>query len=200
MIKAIAFDYGGVVKINQQDLIKEICEYLKIEREVWRKEYFKINKMFNIEGKSFEEVILFLVAKFDPSEKTRNYMIDLLKENDSLYHLNNELIIYIKKLKEKGYKIALLSNNSLTLRAKLIEENIFDLFDAIVISSEVGYMKPQPEIFEILFKKLKVNPNEVIFIDDSLKSLEKADEIGYIPILFKNNEILESELASILGI
>lgn len=78
-----------------------------------------------------------------------------------------------------------------------IEENP-DLFDVVVISAEVGCQKPQPEIFDILFKKLDLKPSEVIFIDDTLKSLEGADKIGYIPVLYKDNKTLKSELSSIL--
>ena len=198
MIKAIAFDYGGVIKINEQDLIKEIYDYLKISKDDFSREYFKINKMFNIEGKSFEEVTLLLVSKFNNSEEAKEHTLKLLQENKNKYHLNEELIKMIKELKSKNYKIALLSNNSLKLRQKLIEDNILDLFNEVIISAEVGYQKPQPEIFDFLFKRLKVEPNEVIFIDDSLSSLEGADNIGYIPILYKDNKSLKTELSGIL--
>ena len=200
MIKAIAFDYGGVVKINEQDLIKEISDYLKITKEDFRKEYFSVSHLFNIEGRGFEEVTLLLVSRFDNSEEAKEYTLKLLKENKGKYHLNTKLVEMIIELKGMGYKIALLSNNSLELRQKLIEDHILDLFDEIVISAEVGYQKPQPEIFDILFKKLKVEPNEVIFIDDSLKSLEGADKIGYMPVLYKNNEILKLELSNLISI
>lgn len=200
MIKAVVFDYGGVVKINEQDLIKDISEYLKISKEDYLREYFKVNNMFNIEGRGFEEVTLLLVSKFDNSEKVKEHMLKLLKENESKYHLNIELIEIIKELKNKNHKIALLSNNSLELRQKLEEDNILDLFDEIVISAEVGCQKPQPEIFDILFKKLELNPNEVIFVDDTPKSLEGADKIGYIPVLYKDNESLKLELSDLINI
>jgi HAD superfamily hydrolase (TIGR01549 family) len=51
----------------------------------------------------------------------------------------------IKDLKTRGYKVAVLSNYSLALRQKLIDEALHDLFDEIVISAEVGFQKPQPE-------------------------------------------------------
>lgn len=200
MIKAIAFDYGGVIKINEQDLVKEISDYLKITKEDFRKEYFSINHLFNIEGRDFEEVTLLLVSRFDDSEETKKHIAGLLKKNKDKYHLNKELIEIIKELKNSGYKIALLSNNSLELRQKLMEDNILDLFEEIVISAEVGYQKPQPEIFNILFKKLEIKPNEVVFIDDSLKSLEGADSIGYIPILYKDNKSLKLELSNLLSV
>ncbi len=200
MIKAIVFDYGGVIKINDSDLISDICNYLKINKKDFEKEYFAVNHLINIGGKSFEEFTLLLVSKFNKSKKTKNYILKLLKENKSKYHLNNELIDLIKYLKNKNYKIGLLSNNSLELKQELINDKIYELFDQIIISAKVGYQKPQPEIFEILFSKLKMKPNEVIFVDDTPKSLEGADKIGYVPILFTNNKQLRADLSSILNL
>ena len=200
MIKVIAFDYGGVIKLNDNDLFSNIAKYLNISREDFSKEYFSLNYLFNAQDKSYEDVITLIISKFNDSKEARDYILNLMKENHSKYHLNNELIDTIKDLKNKDYKIALLSNNSIKLKEKLMEDGISDIFDVVIISGEVGYQKPQPEIFDILFKKLRVGPNEVIFIDDSLKSLEGADKIGYMPVLYKDNETLKTELSNLLQI
>jgi FMN phosphatase YigB (HAD superfamily) len=71
--------------------------------------------------------------------------------------------------------------------------------DVVIISAEIGYQKPHKEAFDILFGRLGLAPGQVIFVDDSAKSLEKASEIGYIPILFKDNEQLNDDLRK-LGI
>lgn len=200
MIKGITFDYGGVIKINDNDLFSDIAKYLNITREEFSKEYFSLNHLFNTQDKSYEEVITLIISKFNDSKEAKDYILNLMKENHSKYHLNNELIDIIKDLKNKDYKIALLSNNSIKLKEKLVEDGISDIFNVVVISAEVGCQKPQPEIFDILFKKLELEPNEVIFIDDTIKSLEGADKIGYIPVLYKDNQTFKSELSSILGI
>ncbi len=67
------------------------------------------------------------------------------------------------------------------------------------ISGEIGFQKPHKEAFEVLFTRLGVRSNETVFIDDSPKSLEKAKEIGYIPVLYKNNDQLKTDLSK-LGI
>jgi epoxide hydrolase-like predicted phosphatase len=199
-IKTIAFDYGGVIKINERSLSTDICDYLKISKEEWEKEYFLVNYLANVKNISFNDLFAIVVSKFDDSDKTKKYILDLIESNKSKWHLNDELINIIKDLKKRNYKIALLSNNSIEFRQKLVENEIINIFDEIIISAEVGWQKPQPEIFEILFKKLGVNANEVIFIDDTLRSLENADKIGYTPILFKDNKSLKLELSSILGV
>jgi len=200
MIKAIAFDYGGVIKINDSDLIADICEYLNISKEEWSSEYFKINHLANTQGVSFEDIFKMVTLKFNNSEEAKNHVLDLMRSNGGKYHLNNELIDIIKELKNKGYKTALLSNNSIELRNKLEDIGIINIFDEVIISAEVGFQKPEPKIFQILFDKLRVKSNEVVFIDDTLKSLEGADNIGYFPLLYRDNGSLKIELSNVLGI
>lgn len=85
------------------------------------------------------------------------------------------------------------------MRQQLIDKNIIDLVDEAVISGEIGFQKPSKEAFAILFQKLGLQPEEVIFIDDAPKSLETAGEIGYSPILFEGNTKLKEDLRK-LGI
>ena len=195
MIKAIAFDYGGVIESREGDLFKEITQYLNVTRENWDKVYFSFNHLNMV--KKGEEVLALVAKEFYASDVQISYIKNLTIEHKKDKKINEELINIIKKLKKK-YKIALLSNNSVELRQKLIDQNIIDLFDTVVISSEVGHQKPQPEIFEVLFNKLGVNSNEVIFIDDTKQSLFNASSIGYTPILYNDNQKLEEELSKIL--
>lgn len=200
MIKVIAFDYGGVIKINENDLFGDICEYLKISKDEWLKEYSKINDIYNTGDRGFEDVMYLLASKFNDSEYTRDFIKKLLEDSKGKSHINTELIEMIKELKEKGYKTPLLSNNSSTLRKKLLEHNISELFDEIVISGEVGFSKPNPKIFDILFEKLNVKPEEVVFIDNSLDMFEGSEKIGYIPVLYKDYESLKLELSNLLSV
>src|SRR3989344_5202783 len=173
MIKAIAFDYGGVIESREGDLFKEITQYLNVTRENWDKVYFSFNHLNMV--KKGEEVLALVAKEFYASDVQISYIKNLTIEHKKDKKINEELINIIKKLKKK-YKIALLSN----------------------ISSEVGHQKPQPEIFEVLFNKLGVNSNEVIFIDDTKQSLFNASIIGYTPILYTDNQKLEEELSKIL--
>ena len=56
MIKAIVFDYGGVIEINEKGLIKKITSYLNVPIEEWRKVYFSKNHLSNIHNMSYEEM------------------------------------------------------------------------------------------------------------------------------------------------
>jgi len=200
MIKAIAFDYGGVLKIDPENSLGKLIEYLGTTKEEWDKEWFKVNHLANTGQKTHEEIFLFTCSKFKDTEESRNHVTEFLKAGKGKHEINNDLVEIIKALKSKGYKIALLSNYGLELRDKLKNDGIYDLFDTIVVSAEVGCQKPDQEIFEILFTNLGVKPEEVVFIDDAPKSLEKADVIGYFPLLYKDNESFKTELEKILEI
>jgi putative hydrolase of the HAD superfamily len=200
MIKAIAFDYGGVIEITDKGLMQKIADYLHVTLEDWFKEYKTLNYLCNTGKNSYEEVYAFTAKKFNASDAQISHIHEMMKENMDTRKINIELLEMIKDLKSKNYKIGLLSNNYIKLRQQMINENTIKYFDSVIVSSEVGYQKPEPEIFEILFNELGVKNNEVIFIDDSKSSLEGADKIGYIPILYKDNKSLKSDLSSILGI
>jgi len=194
MIKAIVFDWGGVLKISEEKLMQKIENYLGISDGDWDKKYFLYNKFCNSGEKSFEEVFEITAKEFGASDEQISHIHEMVKENKKTWRLNSELVEIVKDLK-KNYKIGLLSNNNhIKLKRELAEHNLIDLFDAVVASSEVNYQKPQPEIFQILFDKLRVKNNEVVFIDDTDWSLEGAGSIGYIPILFENNQKLKEDL------
>ena len=198
MIKVIAFDYGGVIEIEEGDLIQEIADYLKITKEDWHKTYYSFNHLCNTGKNSWQEVLELVCKELGASDIQVAHVHEMIIEKKKTKRINQELIEIIKDLKNKNYKIALLSNNSVKLRQKLIDQNIINFFDEVIISEEVGHQKPHPEIFEILFNKLGLKNHEVIFIDNAEKSLEKAEEIGFVPILYTNNEKLKKDLSNLL--
>lgn len=200
MIKAIAFDFGGVIEKKDGDLIQEMADSLQITKENWQKVYYTFNHLNNTGKNSWPEVAAMVAKKFNASDTQIFFIQDLIKKYDKKRIFNIELIEIIKDLKKKNYKIGLLSNNSIELNKRLTNNNLVDIFDEIIISSEVGYQKPQPEIFKIISKKLSVNINELLFIDDTKRSLEGAIKIGYTPLLYTNNVKLKEDIFKICSI
>jgi FMN phosphatase YigB (HAD superfamily)/DNA-binding XRE family transcriptional regulator len=52
-------------------------------------------------------------------------------------------------------------------------------YDVIIDSSEVGYIKPEPEIFQVATEKSGVKPEEILFVDDSRPNIMAADKLGW---------------------
>ncbi len=86
---------------------------------------------------------------------------------------DQELIEIIKELKPR-YRIGLFSNASNKLRGKLESLGITDLFDEIIISSEIGHAKPSDEAFMTAIRRMNVASNEILFVDDNSKNFEAA--------------------------
>ena len=199
-IKAVAFDYGGVIEINDGGhLMQAVADALGVSRSDLLKVYFKYNHFSNIENMPWEEMIIKVASEFTSSEEKKNKVRVAVREYGLKNKINTELLALLPILRRQGYKVAILSNATSALREKLNANGIAKLVDEIVISGEIGFQKPHEGAFRVLFERLGVQPNEVVFIDDTPNSLEKTSEIGCIPILFKNNEQLKLDLEK-LGI
>jgi len=192
--KAIAFDYSGVItESSGADFTLNTCKILNIAKETFLDIYLKHNYLINTTGIDKNDFWKMLLKEWGKEDKEKEFFefLGSSKKSDKKY--NHELITFIKELKNLGYKIALLSNNSSRLIKTLIDDGIDILFDAIVVSGDVGCMKPNVEIFQILYNKLEINKEELIFVDDFDKNFINADKVGFTPILYTNMNELKDE-------
>ena len=112
--------------------------------------------------------------------------------------LNRELVEVLPSLRERYY-LGLLSNANDDLRQMLTERwQIAGRFDDMIISAEVGLLKPDRRIYELAVSRLGVQPAEAVFIDDMPANVEGARIAGLQAIQYLNNpqviEALESTL------
>ncbi len=111
---------------------------------------------------------------------------------------NQELLEYIKGLKPK-YKTAILSNANIgTLDRKFTPEQL-SLFDTVVVSAEVGMMKPNAEIYELVAERLGVDVKECLFTDDSPAYCAAAKATGMQAIWYRDFEQFKAELVQTLS-
>jgi len=114
--------------------------------------------------------------------------------------VDNELISFIHCLRPE-HKTGMISNAWPELRHWLeVEWCIADAFDHIVISAEVGVLKPDPHIYHLALNGLGVSPSEAIFIDDLRKNVTGALDIGMQAIHFKTTEQVMYELRALLDL
>lgn len=193
--KAVVFDFGGVIEVTPAgNPLQEVADTVGISIDDFHKEYFKHNHLSNVDGLPWEETVAIAVSHLTDSEETIERSRQIILDHIASRKINRELVGFFSILREQNYKVAIFSNNSARLRQQLIDEKIMDLVDDAVISAEIGFQKPSKEAFDILFQKLNLQPEEIIFIDDAPKSLETAEEIGYTPILFESNAKLREDL------
>lgn len=107
-----------------------------------------------------------------------------------------ETIILVKTLQSQGYQTAMLSDVT-QYQAEIIRKmGYYDLFNPVLLSYEIGVKKPNPEVFQILLKKLQKPPSSVLFIDDRIENVEAARNQGIDAIHFVNPKQLVKELES----
>lgn len=111
---------------------------------------------------------------------------------------NTELMERVKELKAT-YKTSLLSNMGYdNLDEVFSEQQRKEMFHDVLISSEVGLIKPSRDLYELALERLGTAPEETIFIDDRLANVEGAQQLGMKTILFTGNKQFEQELVRIL--
>ena len=113
-------------------------------------------------------------------------------------HRRNEpLIERVRELK-KRYRIGMLSNMGAdTLDEIFGPDERAELFDAVIISSEVGMIKPSLDIFGLTLERMGSAAEDTVFIDDRPMNVEGAERLGIKTILFTTNEQFETELAAL---
>jgi len=106
----------------------------------------------------------------------------------------------IESLKNKGFKLGLLSVHSKEWVDHCEKKfQYHKLFHSVVYSFEVEVCKPDKKSYEHILEKLKVKPEECLFIDDSKKNILSAKEMGITVIHFKNPAQLKKDLKKALG-
>ena len=106
---------------------------------------------------------------------------------------NSELFEWIRTLKPQ-YKMGILSNAGENVLEKLLGADNVALFDATVLSYEVGAVKPDARMYEAIAGKLGVVAKECVFVDDQVLYCEGAKSVGMGVIPYVNNNQLKSDL------
>ena len=194
-IKAIIFDYGGVIiNINYQATIDAFNALGTIDFEEMYSQASQSN-LFNqietgqISGQYFINQILdYLPAGTSPNSVVRAW-------NEMIQDVPVDRIELLLRLKNEGYKIILLSNtNELHIEVadrrwnSVHQQSPKEVFDTVYYSHEVKMRKPNKEIFEFVCREQQLKPEDCLFIDDSIQHVEGAKSIGINAVLLEKNQ------------
>ena len=101
----------------------------------------------------------------------------------------------LRALKNAGYRLFGLSNWPAEKFALVRPKYpFFEWFDDLVISGEVGLVKPEKAIFHLLLERINQPPDECLFIDDHESNILTARNLGFQTILFQSPQQLAAEL------
>lgn len=106
-----------------------------------------------------------------------------------------EIWNFLPKLKEKGYKIYILSNYSQELfEAHTKDASFRQMLDGGIVSYEVKALKPGKRIYELLLEKYGLNAEECLFFDDREDNVEAARKLGFSAVQVTSEQMLAEEL------
>ena len=194
MEKTIVFDLGGVlVDWNPRYL------YRSVFNDDAKMNHFLANictgnwNELQDAGRSIQEATEVLVGHFPEYEF---YIRMFYGEWQKM--LNgpiNGTVDILKTLKNKQYRILALTNWS--AETFPIALGLFDFlhwFDDVLVSGKEKLIKPDPAIFNLLIKRYSLDPGQTIFIDDNIKNVTSAKEVGLDAIHFTDPHILRLQL------
>ena len=186
-IKAIFFDLGGVIVRTEFQAPRErLAERLGMEYDDLNKIVFNSDTGLraSIGEISSEDHWAAVIKRLKRPASELTVIRDEFFAGDIV---DRTLVDYIRSLHSK-YKTGLISNAWGDLRDFIVREKFDDAFDKMIISAEVGAVKPEPKIFQIALQQFGVQPNEAVFVDDFLINVEGAEKVGMKAIHFKDPE------------
>jgi putative hydrolase of the HAD superfamily len=197
-IKAVFFDLGGViVRTEFQAPREQLAERLGLEYEDLSKIVFDSDSGLKASlGEISSEDHWASIIK-----RLKRPASELAAIRDEFFAgdiVDRTLVEYIRSLRD-NYKTGLISNAWGDLRDFIVREKFEDAFDKMIISAEVGAVKPEAKIFQIALEQFGASPNEAVFVDDFLINVEGCEKVGMRGIHFRDPESALKQLKQLLS-
>jgi putative hydrolase of the HAD superfamily len=202
---ALVVDFGGVLTTPLQEAMVRFAAEIGIELQ----DFVRI-ALGAYSGGDDDLVVSFETGRMSEEEFARDFAARIKAETgrdvdpeglvDRIFsglRLEEDMLTAVGGARAAGLKTGLLSNSwgtRLYPRAR-----IDSLFDAIVISGEVGLRKPDPAIFELALERLDVAADRCVFVDDHPGHLSAAAEVGMTTVLHRSPAETIAELEELLG-
>jgi putative hydrolase of the HAD superfamily len=197
-IQAIIWDMGGVlVRTNDWTPRYKWEERLGLERMALTNMVFfsEVAQQASVGKAEADDIWRWLGEELSLSNQDLAQLRQDYWSGDSV----DESLIDIIRSHQGRYKTALLSNAWPDLRPVIENRWKFDdAFDVMVISAEVGLVKPDARIYQHTLNTLQVEPSASVFIDDFIENVDGARAVGMQAIHFQSPDQALSELNTLL--
>jgi epoxide hydrolase-like predicted phosphatase len=197
-IRAVFFDLGGViVRTEFQAPRQHLAERLGMEYEGLLRLVFEseTSRQASLGLLSEDEHWAAVIRRLHLPESQTRVVRDEFFAGDVT---DIALLDFMRSLRRK-YKVGLISNAWSGLRPWIVSRKFEDAFDAMIISAEVGVMKPDARIFQVALEKLGVAPSESVLLDDFPENVAGARAVGMQAIHFIQPEQALKELQHLLA-
>ena len=198
-IKCVVFDADGMV-INSEVFSVQLEKDYRVSNDMMLP-FFKGPFQECIVGKADLKKEIAPFIKKGGWEKSVDELLDYWFKIQ--HKLDDRIIQEIKRLREKGIRCYLASNQE-KYRAEYIRKDmgLENIFDDIFLSSDIGCKKPQEEFYEKIFQKITSNvpveKQQIMFWDDKEENAGKARQFGFEAHTYEDFEKFEKEIKNII--
>jgi epoxide hydrolase-like predicted phosphatase len=198
-VNGLLVDFGGVLTTNVFDSFKAFCRAEGLPEDA-------VKNMFRERGEG-----LALLRQLEKGELTADDFSqkfapllgvsagNLVERLFGGIGPDEPMVEAVRRARSAGVRTGLISNSwgdGIAYDPALLEE----LFDAVVISGQVGLHKPQPEIFLLGAERIGVAPADCVFVDDLRENCAGAEAVGMTAILHRGHERTLPQLEELLGV
>lgn len=199
MKRGLLADFGGVLTTNVFDSFKAFCRAEGLPDDA-------VKNMFRERGEGLSLLRRLEKGELTADEFSIQFAPLLGVSSEGLVERlfggigpDEPMIDAVRRARAAGVRTGLISNSwgdGIAYEPALMEE----LFDAVVISGEVGLHKPQPEIFRLGAERIGVEPEDCVFVDDLRENCEGAEAVGMTAVLHRGAEGSIPQLEELLDV
>ena len=196
-LQAVIFDYGEVLSgPPDPQAHRNLLAIAGVQEEPFDKAYWAHRLDYDadiLNGQTYWQT----VASDSDTHFTAKQIEQLMEQDAIMWmNLNPAMLAWIPRIKQAGFRLGILSNMGdgvlgyMRPRLPWLAQ-----FDHLTWSCELGVVKPDPAIYLHTVKKLKVAPDQALFIDNLQRNVDGAEAVGLHAALFENVEQLQDDLS-----
>ena len=197
-MSALVVDFGGVLTTSVWPAFASFCEAEGLAPET-------VRDLFRTDPEALRLLRGLETGQLGEAEFERGFCALLgIAEHDGLIDRmfaalrpDDRMVAAVRGARAAGVKTGLISNS---WGARIYERAPIDLFDATVISGDVGMHKPQPEIYRLACERLGVAPPDAVFVDDLRENCAGAEAVGMTAILHRDSDQTVERLEELLAV
>ena len=198
-MKGLLIDFGGVLTTNVFESFKAFCREEGLPED-------SVKQLFRERGEGLSLLRRLERGELSAEEFSQQFAPLLGVTPDNLVERlfggigpDEAMLAAVRRSRAGGIRTGLISNSwgdGLAYDPALLDE----LFDAVVISGDVGMHKPEPEIFHLGAERIGVAPEDCVFVDDLRENCAGAEAVGMKAILHRGPEGTLPQLEELLGV
>jgi putative hydrolase of the HAD superfamily len=194
----LLIDFGGVLTTSVWDSFADFCRSKKLEEDA-------VKRLFREDPEALADLRGLETGRLPEDEFELRFAMRLgLEEASDLIDTmfrgmrpSEPMVAAVRDAHAAGIRTGLVSNSWST--SHYDRDLLADLFDAVVISAEVGMHKPQPEIYLLAAERLGLPPSSCVFVDDLRENCAGAEALGMTAILHREPEDSIAQMEAMLG-